>query len=108
MRLVQLSPQSRPLIVSVVVASFPPFAFSKLFVAVPAAKVLLSLVFFVEFVSPVPCLSAIVAVVFNGLVQLPTGVGNPSVTVVPVVRPRPRSCCKEAQRAQHDHWPYLS
>src|ERR1700747_502360 len=96
------------IIVSVVVTSFPPFTFSPLFVAVSAAKVLLSLVFFVEFVSPVPCLSAIVAVVFNGLMQLPSGIGNPSVTVVPVVRPCPRSCCKEAQRAQHDHGRYLS
>src|SRR5713101_4786528 len=31
----------------------------------------------------------------SGLMQLPTGVGNPSVTVVPVVGTRPRSCCKE-------------
>jgi hypothetical protein len=64
--------------------------------------VFLSLICLVKFVPPVPCLSAIVTMVFNGLMQLPMGVGNPSVTIVPVIGSRPRRCCKKDQGAQHN------
>src|SRR5216684_3779179 len=96
------------IILAVVVTPFPQFTFSPLLVAISAAKVFLPLVCLVKFVPPVPCLSAIVAMVFNGLMQLPMGVGNPSVTIVPVIGSRPRRRCKKGQRAQHNPRRYPS
>jgi hypothetical protein len=96
------------IILAVVVTSFPPFTFYSLLVAISAAKVFLPLVCLVKFVPPVPCLSAIVAMVFNGLMQLPVGVGNPAVTIVPVIGFGPRRRCKKGQRAQHNPRRYPS
>jgi len=96
------------IILAVVVTSFAPFTFSPLFVAISVAKVFLSLVCLVKFVSPVSYLSAIVAMIFDGFMQLPLGVGNPSVTIAPVIGSRPRRCCKKDQRAQHNPRRYSS
>src|ERR1700730_2844010 len=86
----------------IVISTVTPLAIP-LLIAILPAQVLLALVFLVKFVSPVFCLSTVVAVVLYGFMQLPVGVGNPAITVIPVI-----GFCtgraKNRHRCEHHSW----
>src|SRR3981081_1135787 len=73
------------MVMAVMVAPIAPLVFSLLLFAKFSAQVLLPLVRLMKFVPPVVCLRSAIPVVLNSPMQLPVGVGNLSVAVVPII-----------------------
>jgi hypothetical protein len=86
-----------------VISAVAPLAI-RLVIAIFPAQAFLAFVFFMKFVPPVPCLPTVVAVILYGFMQLPVGVGNPAITVIPVIGFCPGRASKKRQRYQHHSW----